>query len=201
MISSKYYLTGGHFITGEIMKTDVRVRYTRKVLRESLFDCLKAKGSLQNVTVKEVCERAELNRTTFYKHYKDCFDLVSQLENDLICDLSELLSNKEEVFKPGFGESVILLLSKYDDLIEAYADGSIGNNLKERIVEVSHELCIDLWKEELPDGMEDEIEMLFSAATAAFLQLVITEKDKRPVEESLAFVSKLVLSAVQWYQQ
>ena len=60
------------------MKTDARVRYTKKVLRESLLYFLQFK-SITEISVKEVCERAEINRATFYKHYKDCCDLLEQI--------------------------------------------------------------------------------------------------------------------------
>ena len=49
------------------MKQDARVRYTQKVLKEVLLQLLEQKP-VNRITVKEVCERAELNRTTFYTH-------------------------------------------------------------------------------------------------------------------------------------
>ncbi len=49
------------------MKQDARVRYTQKVLKEVLLQLLEQKP-VNRITVKEVCERAGLNRTTFYTH-------------------------------------------------------------------------------------------------------------------------------------
>ena len=182
------------------MRTDARVRYTRKVLRESLFRCLKNKESLKNVTVKEVCEQAELNRATFYKHYKDCFDLVEQLENDAVRELKGIFLNFGDTFTREFAEAVIGFLNRYDDLIAAYSSGSIQGGLKEKMVQASHEIRIDSWREHLPRGREDEIEMLFSAASASFFQLVITERGKRSMEETLAFMYKLVGTCIRQYQ-
>ena len=50
------------------MGTDARVRYTKMVLKEALFKCLKEK-SIKDITITEVCELAEVNRATFCKHY------------------------------------------------------------------------------------------------------------------------------------
>ena len=77
------------------MKTDARVRYTKKVIRDSLFEILNHK-SINNVTVKEVCERAELNRATFYKHYRDCYDLINQLEEEQLEEFRELFRKNEK---------------------------------------------------------------------------------------------------------
>lgn len=38
------------------------------------------KKPLGKITVKEVCERAEINRSTFYAHYKDVFDVGESVE-------------------------------------------------------------------------------------------------------------------------
>lgn len=59
-------------------KTDARVRYTQKVLKDSLLRLLEKKP-INKITVKEVCELAELNRATFYAHYTDCFALLESI--------------------------------------------------------------------------------------------------------------------------
>ena len=59
-----------------------KVKYTKSVIKESLFQLLETK-SLQQVTVKELCELADINRGTFYSHYSDIHNLVEQLEEDL----------------------------------------------------------------------------------------------------------------------
>ena len=63
-------------------KNDARVRYTQKVLKDSLLQLLEKKP-INKITVKEVCELAELNRATFYAHYTDCPDLLESIENEM----------------------------------------------------------------------------------------------------------------------
>ena len=59
------------------MKTDARVKYTKMVLKKALLELMQHKP-VNKITVKEICERAELNRATFYAHYSDCFDLLER---------------------------------------------------------------------------------------------------------------------------
>ena len=54
-------------------KKDRRVKYTKKALKNSLIDSLKEK-TIEKITVKELCEKADVNRGTFYSHYSDQFD-------------------------------------------------------------------------------------------------------------------------------
>ena len=53
------------------------------VIRESLISLLEKKP-LSRITIKELCENAEINRATFYTHYADQYDLMTQIENELI---------------------------------------------------------------------------------------------------------------------
>lgn len=63
-------------------KIDRRTAYTRRVIRESLEKLLEKKH-LSEITVKELCEEADINRTTFYRNYLDIYDLYEQLEEEL----------------------------------------------------------------------------------------------------------------------
>ena len=67
-----------------------KVKYTKMVIRESLFELLETKP-LNQITVKSLCERADINRGTFYSHYADIYDLVEQLEGELIEKMSRLI--------------------------------------------------------------------------------------------------------------
>lgn len=75
---------------------DRRIRKTKQQLRQSLTTLLQTKP-IQNITVKELADMADINRGTFYLHYRDVFDLLNQIENELLDDLEALL----EKYQPG----------------------------------------------------------------------------------------------------
>jgi AcrR family transcriptional regulator len=56
---------------------DLRVRRTHKLLWEALMAEL-AERPFEEITVKDICERAMVHRTTFYKHYEDKYALLQQ---------------------------------------------------------------------------------------------------------------------------
>ena len=72
------------------MQTDLRTRYTRQVITDAFLQLLRQKP-VERITVKEVCTLAQINRSTFYRQYKDCFDLMEQLEQRGLDLLEELL--------------------------------------------------------------------------------------------------------------
>jgi AcrR family transcriptional regulator len=65
--------------TGE----DQRVKITKLLLKNSLIDLLFEKDMSQ-ITVKEICLQAEINRSTFYSHYSDAYDLLESIQEEYL---------------------------------------------------------------------------------------------------------------------
>ena len=61
---------------------DRRVRKTKRQLRQALMDLMSEKPS-KSISVRELAERADINRGTFYIHYKDVSDLLQRLEDEM----------------------------------------------------------------------------------------------------------------------
>ena len=68
-------------------KQDARVRYTKMMIKQSLLELMQSKP-VAKITVTEICERAGINRATFYAHYNDPTDLLHSIERELIDDIS-----------------------------------------------------------------------------------------------------------------
>lgn len=73
-------------------KEDRRVRRTQKLLKESLVELMSEK-EFKDITIKEVTERADLNRGTFYLHYSDTYELLKSMENDVLNDFQDLITD------------------------------------------------------------------------------------------------------------
>lgn len=72
-------------------KENRRVKITKMLLNDSFLRLLEKKP-LARVTVKDICEDADLNRSTYYKYYADPYDQMSKLEINII---EEMYSNIE----------------------------------------------------------------------------------------------------------
>ena len=62
--------------------TDTRVQYTKERFHSALLHLLKTKP-INKITVKELCEAASLNRGTFYLHYTEPQDILTEIEDQL----------------------------------------------------------------------------------------------------------------------
>lgn len=70
---------------------DRRIKYTKMVIRDSFIHLLESK-SIEHITIKAICEEADVNRTTFYAHYSDQYALLHAIEDDLYDNIRTYLS-------------------------------------------------------------------------------------------------------------
>ena len=70
-------------------KIDRRVRKTKALLQNSLLELMKAKP-LKNITIKELVDHADVNRSTFYLHYSSIYDIIEEMEQSLLDQVCQI---------------------------------------------------------------------------------------------------------------
>ena len=65
-------------------KNNQRTRLSKILLKNALMDLLSEKGSVTKISVRELCERADLTRSTFYAHYSEPKELLEEVEAELL---------------------------------------------------------------------------------------------------------------------
>lgn len=58
---------------------DKRIEKTKLLIKKTFLDLAKT-TDINKITVKAICDRANINRGTFYYHYLDVIDLIEKLE-------------------------------------------------------------------------------------------------------------------------
>lgn len=76
-------------------RADLRVVKTRLIIRNALFELMSEKP-LSKITISEICARAMINRKTFYRHYRCTDDVITELENEILNEFSEILRSKNK---------------------------------------------------------------------------------------------------------
>lgn len=88
---------------------------TRAAIRTAFAEILKEKGELDRITVTELVKRANINRSTFYLHYSDIYDIVAELEHSLMSDVLKYNpSTREELLF--FMEELLNLVHENENL-------------------------------------------------------------------------------------
>ena len=69
-------------------KVDRRVRKTKAQLRAGLARLMQKK-SIKEITVKELVDEVDINRSTFYLHYSDIYQMLESIENEIAQAIEE----------------------------------------------------------------------------------------------------------------
>ena len=115
---------------------DRREQKTQQAIRNA-FLALRAHKPLERITVKEVCALAQINRSTFYRQYKDCFDLMEQLEQRGLELLEELLQATQAQGTAATMTAALCALRDNDSLLGVMA----RQNQDERFLYAMVERC------------------------------------------------------------
>ena len=115
---------------------DRRVRKTKKQLRSALTTLLLEKD-ISRVTVRDVADLADVNRGTFYAHYSDVYDLLRQLEDDLLAHLDEVGSRHDARSSDGksfpYLTDLFALTGEYSDIFYTLYCRSGDSEFQEKI--------------------------------------------------------------------
>ncbi len=65
------------------MQESRRTRMTKTLIKESFLDILDS-TPFDKISVTQICEAADVNRSTFYAHYEDTRQLLREIENDVL---------------------------------------------------------------------------------------------------------------------
>ncbi len=68
-----------------------RIRVSKRMLKEAFMDLLNEK-EIGKIKISELCERAQINRATFYKYYGNQYDLLAEIEADFFSDLDKFFA-------------------------------------------------------------------------------------------------------------
>lgn len=145
-------------------KTDRRIRKSKEAIRTALVKLLTHKN-LENITITEIAKEADINRKTFYNNYENIFQVIEEIENDIVNSFNDVLSkiNLEENLKQplDFFETLTNIIQNdfefYSDLVQTQKVGEI--NLIAKITETLKERV----KANLPKGLfQDKFTMEFS---------------------------------------
>ena len=95
---------------------DKRILKTRKCLRDALLNLLKEKP-YKKISVKEICDRSNTGRVTFYNHYDDKYDLLLDCFAQLQQQVAENFRTLQQKNNPDKG-----LMQTFENMIDATLD-------------------------------------------------------------------------------
>lgn len=77
-----------------LQKENRRIQMTRRMLKDALLEMLETER-IEKISVRTLCEKANVNRTTFYKYYTSQYDLLNEMETELLSQIDQCVQAGE----------------------------------------------------------------------------------------------------------
>lgn len=180
-------------------KSDARVRYTQRVIRESFLSLLRKKP-INKITVKEVCELAELNRATFYTHYSDCFALLESIEQELLDAFERSLHLIDGFDVSALIAAIYAMVEQHEDACRILIFAGASPSLLGRMIDLAKGSSIASWRQQLHHATDAELEMLYTHLSNGLMNVVVDGYDRYSRDEVISFVNRIVMSSLSLFR-
>ena len=181
-------------------KEDRRVRRTKKLLMQALTELLQQKQA-KEITVRELTDLADMNRGTFYLYYKDIFDMIEKIEDELFENLNGIIALREnadvsEQAKPILRD-LFAFIEDNQEMCRVLLSPNGDMNFLHRLNEVMREKCLQLYQTADLKGSEDEFDYHYSFIVfgcAGIIRSWVNRGCPENAEEMADLTSRMILS-------
>jgi AcrR family transcriptional regulator len=180
------------------MSIDRRTKYTKRILQEALIELLKEKP-ITKITVTMLCKKADVNRSTFYSHYENQYDLLDKIAETVYADLKTYLNNNYLIDKSLFQKETMKILLRYVQQNSEVFKMLVSHNGRYNFFDLVYRLAREFSSEINIDSSDPQIEdleeyiLIFSISTSeAILKKWLNEGLKQSVDYMAELIMRLI---------
>lgn len=181
-------------------KVDRRVIKTRRQLKKGLAALMKEK-SVNQITVKELVEEVDINRSTFYLHFKDIQDLLREIEENMEAQIKRaieehpIVSGNENAFY--FIEDMFRVLDEEREISKALIGPNGDMGFIHRIERIIKENSRGTLEKMFP-GKKEDLRYFYAFCLSGCLGLVkvwLNEGEEKSPEEMAQMTFNMIANA------
>lgn len=171
-LKTYWYNDNIHYVCYRISYAEVwqvenrNVRKSKKAIEDAVLSLIELKP-YQSISVREILDEADICRSTFYKHYRDIYDLIDTIELKFLDELKnecmKLNDYKSVEGKHPIIESVFTVVQKNDRLIRLLLGGNGDLAFIYKIEDLLRGVCITVSAERQGRSTDDRQVLLYSS--------------------------------------
>lgn len=189
-------------------KNDHRTRVTKMLIRRAFMDLLRQKP-VQSISVKALCDTAGINRGTFYAHYNDIYDLLGQIENEMLHDLETVLKPLLEMDAESFPRlrittEIFRCLRDNADICTVTLGPYGDKSFAQRLIQIGREKCVEAYSRCFPEATPKQIELYYafmSAGSIGLLENWLAEGMATSAEEIAEMAEAMMTQGIGFLQR
>lgn len=180
-------------------KSDLRVMKTKRAIHTAFAELLTEKD-MDDITVTDIASRAIINRKTFYNNYRGVYELVDELENEVIRTFETAMQGIDFIENP-YAVFVKLteIINSDMDFYGALLRSSRNAGLAHKIRQTLQQKAQDMFASRVdmpPDQMEVMMNYSISGMVAVYQSWFNSER-RQLIEEVSDIVSRMCLAGLR----
>ncbi len=175
-------------------KEDRRLKMTRRLLKDALVELMKTR-SIHEISVKKLCETADVNRSTFYRHYESQYDLCQEILDDVSAEIYVLIERR-----PAGPNRLRLLLTDILTYLEEERElilVLLSKNGNLNIGEMFSKIVGRLIQEDETTEMAAYCTQFITAGVTSIVWLWLNKEDRRSPKDIAMLMNVLFLHGVK----
>ena len=172
-------------------REDRRVVLTKKLLKDALISLMKGKP-LHSISIKKLCETADVNRSTFYNHYETQFDLYDDILTDVSSDIGDIMRSVRE--KNGTAVDTLTDVFRYAEANRDLFLVILGTNSNLNLGEGFTKIVARFLEGENTSEMFNYCTQFIAAGVTNILWIWLNEENRRSARDIA-----LVIHALMWH--
>lgn len=183
---------------GAARKEDLRVQRTKESIRDT-FKQMICEMDYEKITIKELTERARINRKTFYLHYNTLEDLLRELQNEMAGDF---IKRTEGLYRPRDMDKItrefFLTHEELGTLGERITCSGSYHYISRRI---TNEILSQTWQTDKNNsGMDPYVQNIVmnfvSQSTLTIYKQWVADGKQIPLEEIIRLTTQLICNGL-----
>ncbi len=185
-------------------KENRRVKLTKMILKNSLVELMR-ENSISKISVKMICETADVNRSTFYAHYVDQFALLKDIEQNAFTELKKYINKLEKHLQDrndqkttqGIKEILEYIQNNADIFRVLLSDNGDLKFQKDIMLWIQMQTMEDIWHAKNSNTkMRDYVQGFMATGALNSMQTWLKNGMKESPEEMAEFVNKILYNGL-----
>ena len=175
------------------VKGNRRTLYSKKVIIDAFLMLLQVK-TLNKITVTDICKKADINRGTFYSYYNDPFDLMRNIEEEMIEKMMNTINISGDESLQNMLSEIFNLIFENKELCKIIFNEKNSSHVLSTILNSAYDRTIEERRKQFPNANEIQLEYFFTYITGGTIEIIrkwINDDMKIPTEEVVHILESL----------
>ena len=180
---------------------------SRQLIRDAFYQLLQDK-TLEQITVTEIVKRADINRSTFYAHYEDVYDLLHRIEDEMTQEIAAalvpLMATIDQETPVVISTRIFQILKDNSDLCTVTL-GEYGDKaFAEALIGMGRDKCIELYRSYFQNVPPEAVDYYYAFVSSGILGLLrrwLEEGTTTPPEIMAQLAEGIMLYGIGTFRQ